>query len=130
MYEGDFVNLNVLEDESIANYFQRVDEVANTIKGLGEKVKESIVVQKILKSLPLHFDAKISKIEEMDEFDKLTIDELRSILAAYEMSSTLDQSVEKEEAFGVLKKGEDKESTTSDGSNEGFDNEQYDEEYD
>jgi hypothetical protein len=34
------------EDENIAAYFLRVDEMVNAILGLGEEIKESIIVQR------------------------------------------------------------------------------------
>ena len=37
------------------------------IKGLGEEVKEEMVVQKILRSLPMGFNAKVLAIEDMDK---------------------------------------------------------------
>jgi hypothetical protein len=51
------------EDENIASYFLRVDETINAIIGLGEEIKESIIVQKVLRSLPMRFDPKISTLE-------------------------------------------------------------------
>ncbi|KAH9323245.1 hypothetical protein KI387_017884, partial [Taxus chinensis] len=45
----------------------------------------SIIIQKILRSLPLRFDAKVSAIEEMKDLDKLSMDELHGIMTAYEM---------------------------------------------
>jgi hypothetical protein len=36
------------EDEDISSCFLRVDEIVNSIKGLGEEIKEPIIVQKIL----------------------------------------------------------------------------------
>jgi hypothetical protein len=48
------------EDENIATYFLRVDETVNAIIGLGEEIKESVIVQKVLRSLPMRFDPKIS----------------------------------------------------------------------
>jgi len=42
-----FESLRMSEDESIAKYFLKVDEVANMIRGLGEEVKEEMIVQKI-----------------------------------------------------------------------------------
>jgi len=47
------------EDEDIVAYFQRVDETMNTMRGLGEEVDESMVIQKVLRSLPMTFDPKI-----------------------------------------------------------------------
>jgi hypothetical protein len=36
----------------------------NAIIGLGEEIEESIIVQKILRSLPMRFNPKISTLEE------------------------------------------------------------------
>jgi hypothetical protein len=47
------------EDEKITSYFLRVDEMVNAIKGLGEEIKETIIVQKVLRSLPMRYDPKI-----------------------------------------------------------------------
>jgi hypothetical protein len=52
------------EDENIAAYFLRVDETVNAIIGLGEEIKESVIVQKVLRSLLMIFDPKISSLEE------------------------------------------------------------------
>jgi hypothetical protein len=52
------------EKEDIATYFLRVDEVVNSIRGLGEELDESLVVQKVLRSLLLEYDTKVSAIEE------------------------------------------------------------------
>jgi hypothetical protein len=72
-------------EENVATYFLRVDEILNTIRGLGEKVEEPMTVQKVLMSLPLRFDAKVSTIEEMKDLEKLMMDEIHGILTAYEM---------------------------------------------
>jgi hypothetical protein len=37
------------EKEEIATYLLRVDEVVNAIRGLGEELDESLVVQKVLR---------------------------------------------------------------------------------
>ena len=51
------------EEENIVAYFLRVDETMNIIKGIGEKIEESVIVQKILRSLPMRFDSKILATE-------------------------------------------------------------------
>ena len=38
------------EKEDFATYLLRVDEVVNAIRGLGEELNESLVVQKVLRS--------------------------------------------------------------------------------
>ena len=54
-------------DESVANYFLRVDEIVNCMKNLGEEIKEIIVVEKILRSLSSKFESKVSAIEEKQD---------------------------------------------------------------
>jgi hypothetical protein len=51
------------EGENIAIYFLRVDETVNEILGLGEEIKEFVIVQKVLISLPMRFNPKISTLE-------------------------------------------------------------------
>ena len=51
-------------DESVANYFLRVDEIVNCMKKLGEEIKEAVVVEKVLRSLSSRFESKVSAIEE------------------------------------------------------------------
>jgi hypothetical protein len=52
------------DEENVAIYLLCIDEIFNTIKGLGEKVEEPMIVQNVLRSLLLIFDAKFSAIEE------------------------------------------------------------------
>jgi hypothetical protein len=51
------------DEENVTTYLLHVDEIVNIIRGLGENVEESMIVQKVFKSLPLRFDAKVSTIE-------------------------------------------------------------------
>jgi hypothetical protein len=67
------------EKEDIATYLLRVDEFVNVIKGLGEELNESLVVQKVLRSLLLKYDAKLSAIEETRDFTKMTMNELHGV---------------------------------------------------
>lgn len=43
----------------LLSFFLRVDEVVNVMMGLGEIIKESVMVQKILRSLPSKFNPKV-----------------------------------------------------------------------
>ena len=51
MYRSQLKSLKMGEEEDVVDYFQRVEEIVNTMKGLGEKMKPKLVVQKILRSL-------------------------------------------------------------------------------
>lgn len=75
----------MIEDESIEEYFLRVDEVKNMIRELGEEVKEEMIVQKILRSLPMWFNGKVSAIEEMVNLKDLKMDQLHGTLTTYDM---------------------------------------------
>ena len=92
------------EDEDIAAYLQRVDEVVNTIRGLGEVIEESKVVENVLRSLPIRFDSKVSAIEEIKDLDTLNTDALHGILTAYEIRTEPGNPVKGEAAFRISKK--------------------------
>jgi hypothetical protein len=54
-YRGQFEQLKMKEDENIVAYL-RIDETVNAIIGLREEIKESVIVQKVLRSLPMRFN--------------------------------------------------------------------------
>ena len=74
------------------------------MRGLGEKVGNTTLVQKILRSLPMRFDSKVSTLEERKDLDKLSMDELHGILTSYEMRTEHEKPSRKEAAFKVSKK--------------------------
>ena len=43
-YQRQFEHLKMKEDEDIATYFLRIDEIVNTIRGLGEKNNNSVII--------------------------------------------------------------------------------------
>jgi hypothetical protein len=46
IFREKFEQLKMNEDENIATYFLRIDEVVNDIKGLGDEIKELVIVKK------------------------------------------------------------------------------------
>src|SRR5277367_961189 len=128
VYEGDvkvkkaklqthrrkFEQLCMKEEENIVGYLQRVDEIVNTIRGLGEEVDEPKVVEKILRSLTTRFDSKVLAIEELKDLDSLSTDELHGILIAYEMRTKSDNTAKGEATFKSSKKKTFKPKDTSD----------------
>jgi hypothetical protein len=93
------------EKEDITTYFIRVDEVVNAIRGLGEELNESLVVKKVLRSLLLKYDAKVSAIEETRDLTKMKMDELHVSLIAYEMRTCTESDQPNNEAtFKAIKK--------------------------
>jgi hypothetical protein len=94
-----FEQLKMNEDEIVRKYFLRVEELVNAMKGLGEKIEESILVQKILRSLLDKFNPKVSAIEEINDFKTLSIDQLLGTLNSYEMRINKDKSITREASF-------------------------------
>jgi hypothetical protein len=105
-YRLKFEQLKMNEDEIVSKYFLRVEELVNSMKGLGEKIEESFLVHKILRSLLDKFNPKVSTIEELNDLKTLSIDQLIGTLTAYEMRISKDDI---EAKFVIrLKKGSGK----------------------
>ncbi|KAA0054957.1 putative mitochondrial protein [Cucumis melo var. makuwa] len=73
------------EDETVVEYNERVLEIANESFNLGEKIPESKIVRKVLRSLPGKFDMKVTTIEEAHDITKLKLDELFGSLLTFKM---------------------------------------------
>jgi hypothetical protein len=82
-HRAEFENLKMDEKEYIATYFLRVDEVVNAIRKISEDLNESLVVQKVLRSLLLKYDTKVSSNKETRDLTKMIMDELHGSLIEY-----------------------------------------------
>jgi hypothetical protein len=96
------------EYDNIAAYFLRVNETVNAIIGLGEEIKEYVIVQKVLRSLPMRFDPKISALEERVDLDLISMDELHGIFTTYEMRTEQENPDIKEASFKESKRSKQK----------------------
>ena len=81
-FKGQFEGPRMQGKENIVVYFQREEEVVNTMRSLGESINETLVVQKILRSLPARFNPKVSAVEEKNSLDSLDLSQLHGILIA------------------------------------------------
>ena len=91
------------DDEDIASFFLRVVEIVNNMKALGETIKECVIVQNILRSLPSSFNPKVSAIEETADWETLTMNQLLGNLTSYEMRLPQRKPNVREEAFKTEK---------------------------
>ena len=103
-HRSQFESLLMEESENVDSYMQRVNGVTNDIRGLGEEIKEPVIVKKVLRSLLPRFDSKVSAIEEAKDLNTFTMDELHGSLTAYEMRIGKTSSSDKEAAFKVQRK--------------------------
>jgi hypothetical protein len=69
-HRRQFESLKMKDEENVVAYILCEDEIFNLIRGFGEIVEESMIVQNMLRMLPLIFDAKVSAIEEMKDLEK------------------------------------------------------------
>jgi hypothetical protein len=66
-HRRQFKSLKMKDEEIDAAYFIQVDEIVNTIKGIGEDVEESVIVQKVVRSLHLRFYFKVYSTKEIKD---------------------------------------------------------------
>ena len=72
-------------------------------------IVSSVIVQKVLRYLPMRFDPKISSLEERTYLDSIRTNELHGIFTAYEMRTEQENLVIKEATFKASKKSKRKE---------------------
>ena len=64
------------EDESFDSFYSKLNKVVISKSNLGEKMKDSKIVRKILRSLLENFHAKVTAIEESKDLDDIKVQEL------------------------------------------------------
>jgi hypothetical protein len=99
-----YENLKMNSEESIANFFLRLDDIVNCMRNLGQTITKSTLVEKILRSLTAKFESKVSALEEKQDLQNLTVVKLHGILTAYEMRRGGPSEV-KEAVFRTSTKG-------------------------
>jgi hypothetical protein len=99
-YEG----LKMKDEENISEYFERVDNIVNEIRGFRVEVSDNELVEKVLRTLPILYNSKVSSLEDRENLDKLTMDELYGILTTYELILGHENLPQGEAALKVLNK--------------------------
>jgi len=72
------------DQESVCDYFGKIQAIANSMRGCHEQLPDSKVVEKILRTLTLAFDHIVVAIEESKDLDEMTVEELQNSLEAHE----------------------------------------------
>jgi len=72
----EFEILAMKEGETIDEYFVRTLSIASKMITQGEKMDQTLVVEKILRSLASKFNYVVCSIEESNDVTTLSIDEL------------------------------------------------------
>ena len=85
--------------EKVAEYIERVQSLAEMMKKNGEELKESRIVEKILRSLTEEFENLVDTIEETKDVDTMTVEELATSLTSFEQRRRKKQQQSMEEAL-------------------------------
>lgn len=80
----EFELLGIKDDESVDEYFARTLAISNKMKAHGERMEQSTIVEKILRSMTAKFNYVVCSIEESNDVQTLSIDELQSSLLVHE----------------------------------------------
>ena len=83
--KAQFEGLKMKEKENICQCFERIGTIVNAVRGLGQNVLDDEIVDKVLRTFPMVYNPKVSTLEDREDIDKLTFDELYGILIAYEL---------------------------------------------
>ncbi|XP_062026455.1 uncharacterized protein LOC133742794 [Rosa rugosa] len=102
----EFENMSMAEDESIDDFHARLLNVTSQCRSLDDPVEEHRIVKKFLRSLPPKFQAKQIAIEEAQDLDIYSLDELVGNLKTFEMRFKPDKKV-KDVAFSSVKNKDD-----------------------
>ena len=70
--------------ESVDDYFGQTLIIANKMGIHGEKMDDVVINEKILRSMTPKYDYVVCSIEESNDLDALSIDELQSSLMVHE----------------------------------------------
>ena len=68
-----FENLRMHNDESLSDFYTKLSDIANKSFALGEKIPETTLVRKIMRSLPDRFSSKVITIEETKDLDSTKV---------------------------------------------------------
>ena len=81
-----FEELKMSENQSFDSFYGKLNEVVIGKLNLDEKMEDSKVVRKILRSLPESFRTKVTAIEERKDLDEIKVKELIGSLQTYELT--------------------------------------------
>ncbi|XP_065621709.1 uncharacterized protein LOC136064195 [Quercus suber] len=85
MLTTKFEELKMRDNEPFDSFYGKLNEIVIAKLNLGEKIEDTKVVRKILRSLPESFRVKVTAIEESKDLDEIKIQELIGSLQMYEL---------------------------------------------
>ncbi|KAA8550126.1 hypothetical protein F0562_001810 [Nyssa sinensis] len=87
----DFELQKMKESETIKEYSDKLQSIANKVRLLGSDLHDSGIVEKILVTVPEKFEATITTLENTKDLSKITLAELLNALQAQEQRRVMRQ---------------------------------------
>ena len=81
-----FEELYMKDDETLADFYSRVCDITNDSFSISERIPESKLVWKIVRSLPDRFQSNAIIINESKNLDIMKIDELMGSFQTFELN--------------------------------------------
>ncbi|XP_022870546.1 uncharacterized protein LOC111389800 [Olea europaea var. sylvestris] len=81
-----FEEVRMKDDETFDEFYAKLNDIVNSSFNLGERILETKIVRKVLRSLPERFRPKVTAIEESKDLDEVKIEELVGSLQTYELT--------------------------------------------
>ena len=110
-----FENLRMRDDESLSDFYTKLYDIANKSFALSEKISETTLVMKIIRSLLDRFSSKVIAIEEAKDLGSMKVEDLMGSLHTFEM--TLKQR-KREKSIALKIMHEDEDSSEEDNDDE------------
>ncbi|CAI9757896.1 unnamed protein product [Fraxinus pennsylvanica] len=92
-------------NESFDKFYANLNDIVNSSFNLYERIPETKIVSKVLRSLPERFRLKVTVIEESKEVDAVKIEELVGSLQTYELTVSQSKKV-KSISMHIIRKEE------------------------
>ncbi|GKV39214.1 hypothetical protein SLEP1_g47020 [Rubroshorea leprosula] len=81
---SEFEILRMKEGETVTDYFSRTMAIVNKLRTHGDKTQDVTVVEKILCSMTPKYNFVVCAIEEANDLDEMSLEELESSLLVHE----------------------------------------------
>jgi hypothetical protein len=81
-----FLNFQMLEDETLNEFFGILSEISNSMINLGKKVFDTKLIRKVMRSLPKRFRMKTTAIKLCIDLNTMKVEELVGAFQTYEFS--------------------------------------------
>lgn len=109
----DFEIAHMKSSETVQEYLAKISSIVSQMRTYGEKIHDTTVVGKILRSLSPKFDHVVAAIEESKDLSTYTVDELMGSLQTHEARINRNNSKGEDQESSCIIVAEDEERTVA-----------------